>query len=232
MKLNAIQSQDEILQQLRELLQATKESAESELNGLVQSPDAVMALVQQNLISDEFVLDNKQFWVNMFAQWAANVDPKDLQRIYFKIATDIKNKLDIAEEAGIVLEFVGPKGKELIGKIGAGVGNFLRRLKELAVKAFKAIEINHGGRGYGGYGGRYSGYGRNRSSSSSSNRKFKRSRLNPYIIYTFIEQAKELASKNAQQRQAEQTEPEAVAAEPNQPDQVQSNIDSPSVEML
>ena len=65
MKLNAIQSQDEILQQLRELLQATKESAESELNGLVQSPNAVMALVQQNLISDEFVLDNKQFWVDM-----------------------------------------------------------------------------------------------------------------------------------------------------------------------
>ncbi len=101
MKLEDIQS--DAIEQLQELMNAVKESAESELYGLVQSPRVVMELVQQSIASNEFVLLNQSFWEGMFNQWSYSVDPADLSRIARKIATDVKDKLDIASEAGIIV---------------------------------------------------------------------------------------------------------------------------------
>jgi len=205
MKLEDIQS--DAIEQLQKLMSAVKEAAESELYGLVQNPSVVMELIQQNIASNEFVLLNQSFWEGMFNQWSYSVDPTDLSKIASKIATDVKNKLDVASEAGIIVEFLGPKGKEIISKVGKGIGKFLHILKELAMSVFKTLASQHsyGYRGYRhGYRRDY-GYNHRRD-----NRKtFKRSLLNPYIIYTFIEQAKSVADRNRVNKQNTQQNDQA-----------------------
>lgn len=99
-------------------------------------------------------------------------------------------------------------------------------LKKLAISVFKALASQHS-HGYRGYRGYY-GYNRNRG-----NRKvFKRSLLNPYIIYTFIEQAKSVADRNRANKQNQQSQQSDQTVQTGVPTTTGRGINAPEQQRL